>query len=552
MALVAGAKGATASLTWRLKGGDHVISAVYDGDSVNRPSRGELSYKVRAQTTTTAIIPTANPAPAGTNPGFRVAITTQTPIPEMVSEGKIVVMADGDQTQRFTVNADDLGKPAVTFPKPLGPGDHVITATYLGTDSYASSQTSLTETVRGDGTPTSTTVSASDAAPEVDEPIALSAVVSTASGPVQGGSVSFVVDGRLFASAVPVRDGRATSPQQAVIGDLGRHEVVAHYLPATGLAPSSAQLDGGIQIQPAVSSTTIQSSAAHVDAGGPVSFAATVATRWHAAEGHVQFAIDGQPVDDRYALVDGKATIRLRPGWYGDRLTPGTHLITASYQPVNARTRPSVADMRQQVGPVQTTTTTVRSSDARSEYGQPVTFSAVVASDGADDIPTGTVQFAVDGVALGDPVALDDGRARSVPVSGLAVGEHRITAHYGGAGFDFAASDGVLERQVVTTAATRTSVTSSANPWERGRGVAAPQYAVRVSAADGTPTGTVAFTLDTFSTTVPLVDGQATVVLPQIVIYSTLDIGLHPVRAVFRSDSNRYADSSDTLDQLVK
>jgi hypothetical protein len=137
-------------------------------------------------------------------------------------------------------------------------------------------------------------------------------------------------------------------------------------------------------------------------------------------------------------------------------------------------------------------------------------------------------------------------------VSGLAVGEHRITAHYAGSGFDYAASDGVLDRQVVVAAATRTTVTSSQNPWDRSQPGTAPQYAVKVSAANGTPTGTVEFKLDTFSTTVPLTDGQATIVLPQAVIYSTLDIGLHSVRATFRSDSDRYGTSSDTLGQIVK
>jgi hypothetical protein len=551
--LTAGAKGATATLTTRaLKGGDHTISAAFDGDSANRPSRGELSYRVLAQATTTTIIPTANPAPTGTNPGFRVAVRTDAATPAMVDAGRIVVIADGDQAQRLTVDAGDLAKPPVTFPKPLGPGDHIITAAYLGTDDHQASHASLVQTVRGDGTATSVAVSTSDATPEVDEPITLSAVVSTADGPVQGGSVSFVVDGRPFASAVAVHDGRATSPQQVPAIGLGAHEVVANYLPATGLAPSSAKLPGGIQTQPAVSRMTIASSAAHVDPGGPISFTATVSTRWQPAQGRVQFAIDGQPLGDRVGLADGTATIRVRPGSYGDRLTPGTHLITAGYLPFDGRTRPSDADLRQQVGPAQTTTTTVGSSDGRSEWGQAVTFTAVVAADGDDDTPTGTVQFSVDGVALGDPVALDGGRARSAPVSGLGVGEHRITAHYAGRGFDYAASDGVLERQVVTAAATQTSLTSSQNPWDRGQPGTAPQYEVRVSAANGTPTGTIDFRLDTFSTTVPLVDGQATVVLPSIVVYSTLDIGLHPVRAVFHADSNRYVDSSDTLDQIVK
>jgi hypothetical protein len=533
-----------------LGGGDHEISAVYGGDAANIGSRATLSYRVGAQPTRVAIIPTADPAPVGTTPAFRVAVQTDTPIPEMVSQGTVLVIADGDSEQRFTVHAADVGK-AMTFPKRLTPGNHVIVAHYQGTSDFAGSVGSITQRVAGDGTPTTIAVMTSDATPEDMQPITLSATVSAGDRPAAGGSVIFTIDGHQFGPQVSVSDGRATTAPAVVAAGLGDHTVAAHYLPPTGLAPSSASLPGGLEVHPATTRTTIETSAPRIDAGGPVTFTATVATRWHPAEGRVQFAIDDRAVDEPSSLQSGRAVIRIEPKRYGDRLTPGTHVISATFQPYNARTLRSVADLRQQVGAARDTTTQVSSSDEDAEFGRPVTFTATVSADGGDD-PSGEVQFAIDGVAFGDPVDLVDGQARSAPTRSLALGDHRITATYAGQGFDFAPSSGTLERQTVVAARTQTTVRSSANPFERSDRGPVPVFTITVDAAGGTPTGAIEFSLDGYSTRVPLVDGRAIVNLPQAVVLSDLDVGLHHVRARFDSDTSSFRDSSDTLEQAVR
>src|SRR5262249_29462710 len=66
-------------------------------------------------------------------------------------------------------------------------------------------------------------------------------------------------------------------------------------------------------------------------------------------------------------------------------------------------------------------------------YGQAVTFTATVSANAPGaGTPTGTVQFQIDGVNFGAPVALSGGRATSAPVGTLSVGHHVITAVYGG------------------------------------------------------------------------------------------------------------------------
>jgi hypothetical protein len=78
--------------------------------------------------------------------------------------------------------------------------------------------------------------------------------------------------------------------------------------------------------------------------------------------------------------------------------------------------------------------TTLVSSDAESVYGQEVTATATVTSEG-NLVPRGTVVFKVDGQPLGTPVPVVNGRATSPVLTDPAgepvpVGEHNVTADF--------------------------------------------------------------------------------------------------------------------------
>ena len=75
----------------------------------------------------------------------------------------------------------------------------------------------------------------------------------------------------------------------------------------------------------------------------------------------------------------------------------------------------------------------------------------------------GNVQFSVDGVNFGSPVALSGGKA-SIQDSALTVGTHTISASYGGDSTFVGSSGNVSGSQVVNKASTTTTVNSSANP----------------------------------------------------------------------------------------
>ena len=66
-------------------------------------------------------------------------------------------------------------------------------------------------------------------------------------------------------------------------------------------------------------------------------------------------------------------------------------------------------------------------------YGQLETFTAAISQGGAGSpMPTGTVRFQVDGVALGKPVKLVNGVATSVATAAIKAGSHTIAAIYSG------------------------------------------------------------------------------------------------------------------------
>ncbi|MBD0369759.1 MAG: DUF11 domain-containing protein [Pyrinomonadaceae bacterium] len=87
------------------------------------------------------------------------------------------------------------------------------------------------------------------------------------------------------------------------------------------------------------------------------------------------------------------------------------------------------------------TSTTITSSANPSGLGQNVTFTATVNATGVT--PTGTVQFKVDGVNAGAPVALNGSGAASFSTNTLTAGNHSITADYSG-GANFTANTGTL------------------------------------------------------------------------------------------------------------
>ncbi len=252
---------------------------------------------------------------------------------------------------------------------------------------------------------------------------------------------------------------------------------------------------------------------------GAVAFLATVAPA--SATGTVQFQVDGVDLGAPVPLSGGAATSPTI-----DWLAVGTHTVTALYSGDGSHQGSSGTLLGGQVVEKAAVSLALSSSLNPSRLGQAVVFSAEVAPEGA----TGSIQFQVDGVDLGGPVAVSTGPAATLPLDSLAVGTHAITATYSGDGTHLAASGELAGGQVVLRAEAAVSVGSSRSPSAFGQAVT---FIASVSPA--VATGTIQFQVGgvDLGSPVPIASGAAT-----SVAIATLAVGAHAVTARYSGDAS--------------
>lgn len=207
----------------------------------------------------------------------------------------------------------------------------------------------------------------------------------------------------------------------------------------------------------------------------------------------------------------------------------GEHTFRAVYRPGDFD--PSEDSVSYTITKASTTTSLSQSSPSTVE-GQPVTFTATVATDVTDpraDVPRGEVQFYDGPTPLGGPRLLSFGTA-SITVSSLSPGEHSgIQAVYRGDSNYQPSVSPWLTHTVTALAPTTTALTAGPNPAGVGQPVT---FTATVASSDGTPTGTVAFREGT--TTLgsgTLSGGVATFTT------SGLSVGTHSITATYGGDS---------------
>ena len=161
-------------------------------------------------------------------------------------------------------------------------------------------------------------------------------------------------------------------------------------------------------------------------------------------------------------------------------------------------------------------------------------------------VPTGTLQFAVDGSTLGGPVPLSDGMATSPSDSSLSAGMHTITATYNG-DTSFSSSISGPFREIVTQATTTTTFNSSVNPSVFGQPVILTASVIAATTAADLPAGTVTFWDGrTLIGTASLdATGDATFTTMQ------LSVGPHTIMAQYSGDPDFSGSSSGLLSDTV-
>ncbi len=196
-------------------------------------------------------------------------------------------------------------------------------------------------------------------------------------------------------------------------------------------------------------------------------------------------------------------------------------------------------------GPALATSTNLISSANPSVWGQQVTFTAAVTNPlvCSANGPTGTVTIKDGATTLGSFI-LSNGTV-AFATSTLSVGNHSITASYGGDA-NFAPSASAAVNQTVNKAATTTGITASANPVSTGEDELFTATVAIVAPGAGSPTGIVTFSEgNTTFATPPLISNKATFNT------STLGAGNHAIRATYSGDSDFLGSAAAIVVQVV-
>jgi Bacterial Ig-like domain (group 3)/FG-GAP-like repeat len=218
-------------------------------------------------------------------------------------------------------------------------------------------------------------------------------------------------------------------------------------------------------------------------------------------------------------------------------LTVGLHSINAVYSG-DSNFSGNSTSLNQIVNQAPTTLF-VTSSVNPAGLVQPVTFTAMITPQYGGQA-SGIVTFKDGATTLGSRAVC--GNAASLSTGNLAIGTHSISAVYSGDS-NFTGSTSNTLSQVVTKAATTTTLLSSVNPSVQGKSVA---FTATVSSLAGTPTGKVAYLNGTnVLATVTLTSGAARYTT------SKLPPGSNSITAVYVGDSNNSGSTSAPVSQFV-
>ncbi len=410
------------------------------------------------------------------------------------------------------------------------------------------------------------------------------AVTVVNTGVLTYGSASSAPQGTSISVSATLTDQAGVAPSTAQTVSFafsGQSAVNASTTPGTGLATATLTVPQGVGPTTLVISYgggyftavtdnvpyTITKDPATVTVPTPAATVFGQPAQWTA---HVTSQVAGEPTPTGTVnfLVDG-TSIGTEPLVGGVATSPtdsalgvGNHSVVAQYSGDGNFLANNSATVTQTVNQAPTVVT-LQSSVSNSKYGESITYTAQVTtqSPGAG-VPTGSVSFTetpnggspqpIGGAeTLSSDGTPNQSSTMSVPISILPAGSYTITATYsGGAGSSYAASSGQIS-QVVSPAGTMVTLQSSAPSFAVfGQPVTYTATVVSLLPGQGTPTGSVAFTVDgnALSSEALNSSGQATS-LP----ISTLNPAQpHTVVATYtNSDGNYVSGTTANFQQLV-
>ena len=470
--------------------GPHTITAVYGGDAKDGASTSNVvTVTVQAATTKVGLTPSQNP----TNFSQPFTLTAAVSGNGGVPTGSVTFSDGGTVLQTVT-----LANGVATYTtSSLTDGSHTFTASYGGdANDLASNSAPLTVQVLQtiDISVTSTSPNPSVARSNVH----FVATILEKQGIQPTGSVTFFDNGVTPIGTGAINGNTATFDTAALT--VGTHAIIASYAgdgstEATNSAPYSQIINAaGVTV-------TLTSTANPAIFGSLLTFTATASSAAGALTGTVRFLDKGTAIGSASLSSTGVATFSTAT------LSTGVHPIVAAYQG-DANDQPASSTAIQQVVERTTSVTLGTSSQNPLPTLAPVTITATVANGGGPS-PTGTIDFAQDGVIV-STVPLSAIGTATLNVASLPVGTHPFIATYSGDAVDLASASAPLS-ELVQLRGTTDVLTTSATSLTGGQQITL--ISVVKWTGPKTPTGTVTFYTATDSLATVALDstGVATV-----------------------------------------
>jgi hypothetical protein len=494
--------GSASFSTSALAVGTHSITASYGGSgSFNSSTSGAVNQTVNQDGTSTTVASSVNPSSSGQTVTFTATVSASAP-GSGTPTGTVTFLDGGASIGSGTLS----GGQATFSTSGLATGTHAITASYGGDGNFSSSTSAaITQTVNAAKVASTTTVVSSVNPSVFGQAVTFTATV-TGTGGTPTGTVTFL-DGTATLGTATLSAGSGTLTTSALA--VGNHNITASY---SGDSNFNSSTSNPITqtVNKANTTTALTTSVNPSVFGQTVNFAATVSASAPGSgtpTGTVTF-LDGGTSIGSGTLSGGTASFST------SALAVATHSITASYGGdgnFNGSTSGAVNQTVNQDG----TTTTVASSVNPSSSGQSVTFTATVtANSPGSGTPTGTVTFLDGGASIGSGTL--SGGTATFSTSALSVGNHAISASYGGDANFTGSTSSAITQTVNAAAATHYSVSAPSSS------TAGSAFTITVTVLDSSNavvtsyTGTVHFTSS---------DSQAG--LPADYTFTATDAGVH-------------------------
>ncbi len=411
------ANGSATLQTNSLSFGDHVLTAVYSGDTNHAGSTSAALTEHIVEPASATLASSLNPATSGLAVIFTAKLAT---VNSLTPSGS-VTFRDGANALGV-VTLDGTGMATFTTSS-LAVGTHSINFTYPGDTNFASATATLTETIQNANTQIVLTSSANPAT--YGTPLSLTATI-TSNGGAATGNVTFTEGTTSVGNAVLNASGVAVLTTSTLAP--GTHNIVANY---AGDGKAGASVSSPLTVTVLQTTKTVLATSANpaltLDS---VTLTATVTDSVGVATGTVTFSDGSAQLGVVTLNAAGVATLAV------PQFTAGSHPLTASYSG-DGSNFPSNSTLTQTVN-LRATSTTMTYSATNANNPQQVTLISVVHYAGTT-AATGTVTFTTGGNTIGS-APVDATGVATITVLMQSTSEPVVATYNGDASYATSAS----------------------------------------------------------------------------------------------------------------